>query len=230
MNKQIDNLIANAQAVAIVGHINPDGDCFGSISGVCDYINTKFGRMVHCFADCDIVAEEFEPFVKDLNFNPEPLSEYDICICVDTADINRLGKYAEIFNSSKHTICIDHHATNTNFAQINLINTRASNCENVYHLLKDNGYEINKSLAGKLFAGIVTDTNNLSTNSVTDETYFTVAELKSKGIDSYRIKNFFFGGNSMPQFQMFATVKYLSILAKPINIRRINTNANIIFA
>lgn len=202
MNNQIDEILSKSKSVAIIGHINPDGDCFGSISGVYDYVKTKFDCIIHCFADCNTVAEEFEPFVNDLIFNPDPLTSYDACICVDTADLNRLGKYTDIFNSSAFTICIDHHSTNTNFAQINLINTRASNCENIYHLLKDSNFTISKSLAGKLFTGIITDTNNLSTNSVTAESYFTVAELKQKGIDSYRIKNFFFGGNSFAQFKI----------------------------
>lgn len=204
MNTQINNILSTASKVAIIGHINPDGDCFGSMSAVNDYIATKFNCLVHCFAQCDTIAEEFKPFAKDLNFNPVAELNYDVCICVDTGDLCRLGKYLDVFNSSKQTICIDHHATNKGFAQINFINLRASNCENIYTMLKQANFDIPKSTAGKLFAGIVTDTNNLSTNAVTIETYNAVMDLMDKGINSYKIIKFFMGGNSMPQFKLLS--------------------------
>ena len=103
MNKQIDKLLSSSKRVAIIGHINPDGDCFGSMSAVNDYVKAKFGCEVHCFAECQTVAEEFEPFVKDIMFNPKSLSAYDVCICVDTACESRLGKYQEVFNKSANT-------------------------------------------------------------------------------------------------------------------------------
>jgi len=204
MNKLIDDIVSNSKSVAIIGHINPDGDCFGSMSAVSDYIKTKFNCTIHCFAECNTVAEEFEPFVKDLTFNPQPLQSYDSCICVDTGDLGRLGKYLNVFNSSKNTICIDHHATNIGFAQHNFITLRSANCENIYNMLKERGFDISKSTAGKLFAGIVTDTNNLATNAVTIETYNAVMDLMSKGINSYKIIRFFMGGNSMPQFKLLS--------------------------
>ena len=204
MNKQIDEILHSCNTVAIIGHINPDGDCFGSISGVYDYISTKFNCKADCFADCNVVAEEFKPFVKDINFNPIPLDNYDICICVDTADIKLFGKYINVFYSSKVTVCIDHHSTNKGFADINIINPLSSNCENIYNLLTENEFNISKSTAGKLFAGIITDTNNLTTNSVTKHTYSVVADLLDKGVNGYKIKQFFIKGNSLVQYKLLS--------------------------
>ena len=101
MNKIIDDILAQSSTVAIIGHINPDGDCFGSLSAVNDYILTKFNCKVHCFAECETIAEEFKPFAKDIVFNPAPLSRYDACICVDTGDLGRLGRYLEVFNDDR---------------------------------------------------------------------------------------------------------------------------------
>ena len=205
MNSQISNMLSNSKTVALVGHINPDGDCFGSISAVNDYILSKFDCKVDCFAECDTIAEEFEVFTRDINFNPVPLSRYDVCICLDSATIGRLGKYIEVFNNSTHTICIDHHPTNKGFAEINIVNPISSNCENIYNLLKKENFDISKSTAGKLFAGIVTDTCNLSTNTVTKHTYDVVRDLINKGINYHRIIKFFLGGNSMVQFKLLST-------------------------
>ena len=204
MNEQIDKLLSNAKNVAVIGHINPDGDCFGSMSAVNDYVKSKFGCIVHCFAECQTIAEEFEPFVKDIIFNPNPLNDYDVCICVDSACETRLGRYQYIFANCQRTICIDHHSTNVGYAKINIIIPRSSNCENIYTMLKERDFNISKSTAGKLFAGIVTDTNNLSTNMVTIDTYGAVMDLIDKGIDYYRIIKFFMGGNSMVQFKLLS--------------------------
>lgn len=204
MNSEIDGILAQSKNIALIGHINPDGDCFGSLNAITDYITSKFNSLVHCFAECDTIAEEFKPFTRDIIFNPTPLTKYDACICVDVASLGRLGKYIEIFNTSTHTICIDHHSTNKGFAQINYIKPISSNCENIYNLLTSANFNISKSTAGKLFAGIVTDTNNLSTNSVTKQTYLAVIDLIDKGIDYYKIIKFFMGGNSMIQFKLLS--------------------------
>ena len=60
MNPQINKLLSSAKTVAIIGHINPDGDCFGSISAINDYISTKHDCVIHCFAQCETIAEEFK--------------------------------------------------------------------------------------------------------------------------------------------------------------------------
>ncbi len=205
MNKQIDNILQKCESVAIIGHINPDGDCFGSISGVYDYVLENFHiQTVHCFSQCEKIAEEFEVFVKDLNFNPQPLNKYDLCICVDCADLGRLGKYVDVFNNSNYTICIDHHATNVGYANIDIITDASSNCENIYYLLKNNGYNFKKSTLGKLCAGMITDTNNLSTEAVTEQTYSAFADMKMAGVDVFKIRNYFFGGNTMVQYRLLS--------------------------
>lgn len=205
MNKQIDKLLAKTVNVAIIGHINPDGDCFGSMCAVADYIVSKFGSAVDCFADCNRVADEFLCFLDGLNFNPQPKAKYEVCICVDVADLSRLGKYLSVFESSEHTICIDHHPTNTQFAQINMLELRSSNCENIFYLLKDSKFKFKNSTLAKLYAGILTDTNNLTTNSVTHQTYSAVAEIIQSGVDTYKIRQYFFGGNTLPQFKLLHT-------------------------
>lgn len=205
MNKQIDKILASSKQVAIIGHINPDGDCFGSICGLHDYICSKFNCQIDCFADCNKVASEFEEFLDGLNFNPTPKPSYDMCICVDTTDLTRLGKYESVFNSSTKTACIDHHPTNTSFAQINILELRSSNCENIFYILKANKHSFKKSTLAKLYTGILTDTNNLTTNSVTSATYSCVAEIIQAGVDTYRIRQYFFGGNSLAQFKLLHT-------------------------
>lgn len=205
MIEQINKILSSSKTVAIIGHINPDGDCFGSICGMHDYITSSFDCLVHCFAECKNIAEEFIPFIDNMLFNAQPQAKYDTCICVDTADLGRLGVYQDIFTNSVHTICIDHHATNTGFADINLINLRPSNCENIYHLLKASNYKFEIATLGKISAGIFSDTLNLTTSSVNPETFNTIADIQSYGVNINKIRQYFFGGNSLVQFKLLST-------------------------
>lgn len=204
MNKQIDKLLLKSKNVAIIGHINPDGDCFGSMCAVHDYIESKFKCNIHCFADCEKVGNDFVDFVDNLTFNPTIKDAYDLCICVDTADENRLGRYTEVFSRSLQTICIDHHNGNTNFANINIVEARPSCCEILYYLFKNIKFIPSKTTLSKLYAGIITDTNNLTTNSVSQDTYLAVADIVQSGVNTYKIRQFFFGGNSLPEFNLLS--------------------------
>lgn len=202
MYTKINNVLSKCSTIAVIGHINPDGDCFGSMCGMHDYIASNYNCLIHCFADTNRIAEELKPFVKGITLNPTPQSRYDCCICVDSADLGRLGKYIDVFNSSNYTICIDHHATNLGYANINLIECASSNCENVFNLLMANNYIPSKSTAGKLFAGMITDTNNLTNSNVTSSTYEMASKLISYGINSHKIVKHFFGGNTFVQFKL----------------------------
>ena len=46
-----------------------------------------------------------------------PEKQFDLCITLDASDKERLGAYAVYFDSAAKTLCIDHHRTNTGFAE-----------------------------------------------------------------------------------------------------------------
>ena len=54
-------------------------------------------------------------------FNPTPKKHYDLAISLDCSNIERMGKYVELFQKADKTVNIDHHATNTRFANAKLI-------------------------------------------------------------------------------------------------------------
>jgi len=62
-------------------------------------------------------------FVRIYDEKPD---KYELVIALDTGDLQRLGKRVEIFNDADMTVNIDHHPTNTYFAQLNLVNTKLS--------------------------------------------------------------------------------------------------------
>ncbi|RDY32551.1 DHH family phosphoesterase [Lachnotalea glycerini] len=186
MNKLADQL-EGIKTVAIAGHVRPDGDCTGSCLGLYNYIKD-------CFADieADVYLEEISEvfhFIKntqviDSQFKKEQV--YDLFIALDSGDKERLGEAVRYFDTAKKTICIDHHISNTGFADVNHILPNASStCEIVYTLLEE--AKISKAVAEALYTGIVHDTGVFQYSNTSELTMNIAGKLISKGINFTKI-------------------------------------------
>lgn len=75
----------------------------------------------------DLYLEPIPNIFKFMKRSEEILSEwpddrkYDLFIAQDCGDAKRLGNAAKYFESAEHTICVDHHVSNQNFAEHNYI-------------------------------------------------------------------------------------------------------------
>jgi phosphoesterase RecJ-like protein len=127
----------------------------------------------------ETASEELEP-CGDGSFS------YDLFITLDCAEKERLGFALPIFNNAKSTLCIDHHISNTGFADLNYIVPEASStCELVYSLLEDE--LINKEIADALFMGIIHDTGVFRFSNTQPTTLQVAAALLAKGVNSDEI-------------------------------------------
>ena len=104
--------------IVIASHIRPDGDAIGSLLGL----------GLALIDTWQIRARWFWWMVFQLPFRhlegselivKEPSGEHDTFITVDCADFKRTGKVFE--NFGQPDINIDHHKTNENFGNLNLI-------------------------------------------------------------------------------------------------------------
>ena len=74
----------------------------------------------------------FEQIKTELSEN----DEYDLCVALDSSDLERLHVCRDIFEKTKNTIVIDHHITNQNFGDVNYVNAVASStCQNLLVVL-----------------------------------------------------------------------------------------------
>lgn len=149
------NHIKNSKNVAIVGHLDPDGDTIGSQLGLKYYLES---------AGYNTTAINQGPFELNLKkYNNEFVKsidrEYDLYIVLDTPDLKRIGKIEKKIEKKK-TIVIDHHFTNTRFGAINWINEAfVSTAEMVFLLIIKLGFKPDNIKANQfLLNGIVSDT------------------------------------------------------------------------
>lgn len=205
-------LLGEAETVAILGHVHPDGDCVGSCLGMYNYLADNFGELsVRVFLEP--VSEKFSYlryFDRIENDLPESL-EVDLCISLDASDRERLGAYDAIFSRAKKTFCIDHHITNPGFAQENHVVPGASSaCEVLFGLLDET--KIGRETAECLYTGIVHDTGVFKHNNTTGKTMDIAGRLLDKGLDGERIIDDSFFKKSYVQNQIMGRALLESIL------------------
>jgi len=90
----------------------------------------------------------------------KPSGEHDAFITVDCADFKRVGKVFEDFGQAD--INIDHHKTNHNYGDINLVDENVSStAELLYMIFEDWNVEPDKDISHALLTGIYAARNFL---------------------------------------------------------------------
>ncbi|MBQ7076529.1 MAG: bifunctional oligoribonuclease/PAP phosphatase NrnA [Lachnospiraceae bacterium] len=178
----IDEILKNVKTVGISGHVRPDGDCIGSTLGLYLYIKKYFKDVtVELNLEKNPSCFDFLTGVDEINHSQSD-KVYDVYFALDCGDLTRLGDFAKLFQSAKHTVCIDHHKSNTDFADESLIKPGySSTSQMVFELLPEE--KIDKDIAECLYVGIIHDTGVFQYSSTTKDTMRAAGILMDKGID-----------------------------------------------
>jgi phosphoesterase RecJ-like protein len=203
--KKIAEEIKKAQNIVLTIHTNSDGDCIGSAIAlmlILDRYNKKnFSDEIYNMKTVRLVLDDKLPRFMD-HFKERALVEYypnfkmkniDLLIAIDSANIERIGNVAELRKESKKMINIDHHISNTKYADINYVDDVSSTSEIIYRFLELFDVELDKEIATFLYLGIINDTGNFSHSNVTSDTFMISSELVKAGIDNSEITDILFG-------------------------------------
>lgn len=171
-----------AQTVVVVGHVSPDGDAFGSMLGLGNAL-IALGKDVTIAVDGG--AGEYVAFLPNVDAVKKELNqgEWDLYIQVDTSDEDRsglCGAYAR--EHAAKTLNLDHHATNTLFGDVQLVDPVAvSATQVVFAWLTYMQVTLTPEIAVPLLTGLVTDTLGFRTSNVTAETLGIAQALMGAG-------------------------------------------------
>lgn len=180
----LNKILEQADKIAIGGHVRPDGDCVGSCMGMYLYIKENFPDK-HVDVYLEDIPESFK-FLKDIDVLRHEIDEtekYDLFICQDCGDKERLGFSAPLFDSAAHTFCIDHHISNQEFAEKNYVIADASSTSELVYNLFDKE-KISLNIAEALYLGIVHDTGVFQYSCASPSTFRAAADLLEKGVDA----------------------------------------------
>ena len=183
----LDDILKEKHSIALGGHIRPDGDCVGSSLGLYMYLQEQYPEL-----EIDVYLEEVPEAYRIIACTDEVKSQipekkkYDLFICLDCGDPGRLGFSSPLFESAGETLCIDHHVSNSAFADLNYIVPDASSTSELVFTLLDSS-KISKRAAEALYMGIAHDTGVFQYSCTSPETMEIAAELMRKGIDGNEI-------------------------------------------
>lgn len=179
-------VLTRARDVAIVCHLGPDGDAVGSLLGLSNALRAAGHRVVGSFGDDPFVVPPVlgalpgaDVLVPPADFPTAP----ELLVTLDTGSIDRLGTLADRVEQAGCVLVVDHHATNTRFGDVHLLDSTApATAAMVAELVDRMGLPLTAEIAAPLYTGLVTDTGSFKYSATTPATHALAARLLATGI------------------------------------------------
>lgn len=180
---RIEEELAGVRTVGITGHVRPDGDCLGSTLGLYNYLMENMPEL-----EVDLYLEEpgkefsYLTNIGKIRHTVQEHKQYDVFFVLDCSSVDRIEPFAELFTGAVKTICLDHHISNLDFADVNLVKPDASStCEVLYSTLDE--AKISKAVAECIYTGIIHDTGVFKYSCTSAYTMEIAGKMMEKGID-----------------------------------------------
>lgn len=203
-------LLSEHDNIIILAHQKPDGDTFGAAFALNWALEILGKRVRVACADgfttrYSFLYDKYEP---DLSFDPEYI------VSVDIARAELIGPPGTP-HADHVDLCIDHHKSNTLFADNTLLDIEApAVCQTICELLETMCIPMDKKIADAIFTGLSTDTGCFRYSNVTAKTHLTAAKMIELGADHARINKIMFDTRSrgmlMVESMMIDTTTFYS--------------------
>jgi phosphoesterase RecJ-like protein len=198
-------------SVLLACHLNPDGDALGSMLGVALGLRRIAGeldiaRLQAAYPGRSELPEPFRALpgldlvVPSADTDPAP----DAMLAFDVASIERLGELAERLAGAPVSIVLDHHASNTSFGKINLVDPAAAATSVLSDgLLRRLGVPLDAPIAECLYVALATDTGSFKFDSTTPAVHELAARLLATGIPVGEISRRLFDNRPFGAVRLF---------------------------
>ncbi|MDH4227450.1 MAG: bifunctional oligoribonuclease/PAP phosphatase NrnA [Deltaproteobacteria bacterium] len=205
--KQVIEEINKSKRFIVVSHVSPEPDAVGSLLGLSLALKGMGKEVVPYLEDPLPDLCNFMPGNEIIVHSLKGEKPVDCTIAVDCGQLNRLGDGLVEFEGKGTIINIDHHATNNNFGEINIIDPKASAAgEMVYDLLKEAGAKITKEIATNLYVAIHTDTGSFRYDSATPGAFKRAGELVELGASPWEASRYLYEEYPKERFEMLSRV------------------------
>ena len=177
-------LLKEAGKMVIVSHISPDEDTLGSSLALAHALR-MLGKEVMLNVDDDIPSVfSFLPGIGEyMRFAPDDSVPADLLIVIDASSADRAGNAMNVVKA-RSVLNIDHHKTNTHFADyLYLDSDAAATAEIIYSLLLELGTELNTEIATCIYEGLYTDTGSFKYSNTTSRTLSIASALLTYGVN-----------------------------------------------
>lgn len=183
--RRVAQMLREADRIVITAHIHPDGDSLGSMLALYAPLAAQ-GKQVLMLLDDEVPAVyRFLPG-SDLIRRPEGPVKADLLIVLDASDADRITGVDEAVRAKM--LNIDHHISNTKFADYWYIDSQAAATGEIIldllHLMK---ISVTADMAVNLFTAIATDCGFFRYANASAATLRHAADLIDRGAEPHVI-------------------------------------------
>lgn len=194
---QVCRFLRSHDDYLLLCHATPDGDTLGSAYALALGLSA-YGKK--CMIKCaDEIPAKYSYFTS--HFENREI-EYKTVVAVDVADIVLLGSLAQEF-VGRIDLCIDHHISNTRFADnLYLDSAAAANCECIYDIFHCMPMPFDSVSASAIYTGLSTDTGSFKYSNVTAKTHRIAADLYGFDFSPSEISRLMFDTKSRGRIEL----------------------------
>lgn len=183
--KECVQLLLRQDDILILSHKNPDGDTVGSCCALCSALR-RSGKNAYIYKNSQI-SDKLKPYAEKYMAPDDFEAKYHVAV-----DLAAPQLFPEGFEGDVQ-LCIDHHPTNTGYAQNLFLRADRSSCgEIVLELIKLMPDKLTAEEATLLYIALSTDTGCFQYGNTTARSFSAAAELIHHGADNHRINLEFF--------------------------------------
>lgn len=213
--QEIAGVLGPDRRVALITHVNADGDGVGSEVALWHLLTARGMRVT--VANPTPIPDRFRflipPGIDHSDRAVKEIEGADVLVVVDIADLGRLGDLAAAVRKTRSpTVCIDHHVSPGSLpAGPRLVASDASaTAELVFDLATALGWELATEAARALYVGILTDTGGFRFANTTPRVLRVASALLERGVDPESIYETVYA--SSPEGKVRLTAEVLQTL------------------
>ncbi len=191
----------------MVSHTNPDGDAIGALLAT-GLALEKVGCKVVLYNESAIPAVyRFLPSVDRIQKVLTDVASFDTAVILDCGNLSRVGAMADAIADIPVIVNIDHHTTNTQFGNHQIVDVQAcATCEIVYRLIsvmeRAMDIAIDQTIATAIYTGILTDTGSFRFSN-TNQAAFTICEaMVAMGVNPSAVAQHVYGTYSLGRIKL----------------------------
>lgn len=184
-------MLQQAEDILLICHKNPDGDTLGS-AGALQHALRAMGKRTAIFCS-DPIAPKYDYMQLELyDGSWEPA----YIVAVDVAGTQLFGEAAADY-LKRVDLCIDHHSSNSGYAEATLLDEDSgAAAEVIYQLCGELGVALTPVMADCLYTGVSTDTGCFKFTNTTPRTHRIAAELMEQGASFVKLNEILFESKS----------------------------------
>ena len=204
---KVVKVIQSGRKFLVTSHENPDGDAIGSMLALGLGLESLGKEVTLYNKDGTPKNLSFLPGVERVSNSLNRNHRFDATFIVDCASLERVGKDFKDFRGGGTQVLIDHHATNTPWTELFLIDPESpSTGALVYSLLEAIHVEITPEIATNIYTIIMLDTGSFHYQNSTPEAFRAAARMVEMGANPWEVSQAFYENESPGRISLLGLV------------------------